>query len=118
MGSVVCATSCTSRPRGWPTPCIKYFFTTDGSPGFCFLTSDGFGFLLPKFWKFAGSRSSRSRAQNAEDGVVNLLLPPAKTAAHRNRARQVGIVICVTGGDVEQQHFAFAAGLRIVDVVQ
>src|ERR1039458_5994533 len=36
IGSTVRAKSCTSSPRGWPTPCMKYLRKALSS-GFCFL---------------------------------------------------------------------------------
>ena len=45
-------------------------------------------------------------------------MPARKTASHRDGAGEIRIVIGVAGGDIEEKQIAFAAGLRIFQIMQ
>ena len=64
------------------------------------------GFLLPGLREQAGAQRIRARAQHAQHGVVDLPLAAGKFSAHGNRARHVGVVVCVGRTDIEQQKLA------------
>src|SRR5829696_7525389 len=74
-----------------------------------FLFDQSFGFLLPILPKFARLQVLARLAEDAEHRVVNLFLTRRELSTHRNRAREVGIVIRKTCRDIEQEQIALSA---------
>ena len=68
--------------------------------------------------EFADGRAGDAGAEDAEDGLVDLLLAAGEAAADGNGAGEVGVVVGVAGGDVEQEEVAFFTGLIVLVVVQ
>ena len=83
-----------------------------------FLRGDLFAFGAQIFRGLARHTRGDLRAEDAQHGVVDLLLPPRELATYGNRPRHVAHEIAQTRRDVEQEQITFFANLIVLAVMQ
>lgn len=66
----------------------------------------------------AGLEHGAAGAEDAQDGVIDVPLALGETPIHGDAAGEVGVVMSVFGGDVEEKHLPVLAAAVVGDVVQ
>ena len=59
-----------------------------------------------------------AEAENPQDRVVDIALTIREFSIHRNGSSQIGIVVCILGRDVHQDHLTVLAALIIAEIME
>ena len=94
---------------------VGFFEETEGEE---FVVHHHLRFFLPIAMEFADGGAGDAGAEDAEDGLINLSLAACEAAIDRDGAGEVGVVVGVAGGDIEEEEVAVFAGLIVLVVVQ